>query len=160
MSATTPSQTIGPFFHVVLPCPAPARFGGRAGVSLTGRVLDGDGAPVGDALVEMWDGRDLGRCSTDAGGAFEFVLPLEDVVADTPADEAPHVAVAVFARGLLRHLVTRCYIPCEASRLDCDAVFSAAPADRRDTLLATLDGDVLRFDIRLQGERETVFHEW
>jgi protocatechuate 3,4-dioxygenase alpha subunit len=156
----TPSQTIGPFFHVALPCPAPARFGQRDGVSLIGRVIDGDGAAVGDALVEMWDGRDLARCATDPEGMFEFVLPVDDIVADTPGDAAPYVAVAVFARGLLRHVVTRCYLPAETVRLDRDAVLAATPADRRHTLLARLDGDVLRFDVRLQGEGETVFHEW
>ena len=156
----TPSQTIGPFFHVALPFPPPARFADRDGVPLAGRVLDGAGEAVGDALVELWDGHDLARCSTDADGRFEFIVPVDDIVADTPPDESPYVAVTVFARGLLRHLTTRCYLPATTSRLDGDAVFIAAPPERRQTLLARRDGEVLRFDVHLQGDDETVFHEW
>ena len=152
----TPSQTIGPFFHVALPCPAPGRFGDRDGSTLAGRVLDGDGAPVGDALIEMWDGRELARCSTDAEGAFEFVVPAADIEADAAADEAPHVAVSVHARGLLRRLATRCYLPTTAARMASDAVLTAA-GPRAATMCAVADGERLRYDIHLQGEHETVF---
>jgi protocatechuate 3,4-dioxygenase, alpha subunit len=156
----TPSQTIGPFFHVLLACPAPGRFGDRHGTTLAGHVLDGDGAPVADALVEMWDGVDLARCATDSEGRFEFVVPVDEIVDATPAEEAPHVAVSVFARGLLDRVVTRCYLPCPQERLAHDHVYTAAPSERRATLLARDDAGTLLFDVHLQGERETVFHEW
>jgi protocatechuate 3,4-dioxygenase alpha subunit len=152
----TPSQTIGPFFHVALPCPAPGRFGDRDGVTLSGCVIDGDSAPVGDALVEMWDGRDLARCSTDADGAFRFVVPVEEIAAATPGDEAPHLAVSVHARGVLCRLATRCYLPTTPDRVPNDAVLAAA-GSRASTMCAVADGDALRFDIHLQGEQETVF---
>jgi protocatechuate 3,4-dioxygenase alpha subunit len=150
----TPSQTIGPFFHVALSFPAPERF------SLSGSVLDGAGAGVSDALVEMWDGRALARCHTDAAGRFAFALPVEAIVAATPADEAPHLAVSLFARGLLGRVTTRCYLPCAAERLEADAFLASVPAERRATLLAVATDAGLRFDLHLQGERETVFHVW
>lgn len=150
----TPSQTIGPFFHVVLAFPAPGRF------SLSGSVLDGAGAGVSDALVEIWDGRELARCHTDASGRFAFALPVDAIVAATPADEAPHVVVSLFARGLLGRVTTRCYLPGDAGRLAADAFLVAVPEDRRATLLAMPTDAGLQFDLRLQGERETVFHVW
>ena len=155
----TPSQTIGPFFHVALSFPAPGTFGGvRDGVVLSGRLLDGAEKGVADALLELWDGRELARCHTDAEGGFSFVVPTERIVAETPADEAPHLAMAIFARGLLAGLMTRVYLPAEARRLVADPVLSAVPRARRETLIAASTPHGLHFDIRLQGERETVFH--
>ncbi len=147
MAARTPSQTVGPFFSLGL-CRTPhAEVVPGGSVRLVGHVLDGAGDPVPDALVELWqpgaDGTRWGRCGTDANGAFEFVT-------ERPPDG--FADVLVFARGLLTHLVTRCYF----DRLD-DAVLTELDAGDRDTLIAQPDGDRLRFDIRLQGDRETVF---
>ncbi|MGH2897084.1 MAG: protocatechuate 3,4-dioxygenase subunit alpha [Solirubrobacteraceae bacterium] len=150
----TPSQTIGPFFHVVLAFPAPERF------TLSGSVLDGAGSGVADALVEIWDGRALARCHTDAAGRFAFALSLDAIVAAAPADEAPHVVVSLFARGLLGRIVTRCYLPGDEARLSVDPFLQAVPEERRATLVAISTGQGLRFDLCLQGERETVFHVW
>jgi protocatechuate 3,4-dioxygenase alpha subunit len=157
----TPSQTIGPFFRVVLDFPAPALFGdGGAGVLLAGTLYDGAGAGVSDALVEMWDGRTLARCHTDAGGGFAFRVPIDDVARETPPNEAPHLLVSVFARGLLGRVATRCYLPGDARRIDGDPFLAAVPEKRRGTLIAIAHGDGLRFDVHLQGERETVFHDY
>ncbi len=156
----TPSQTIGPFFHVELSFRAPGRFGAaRGGVPLAGSVLDGAGAGVPDALVEMWDGRDLARCHTDADGRFAFTIAVEAVAAATPAHEAPHLAVSLFARGLLGRVATRCYLPGDERRLAADPFLAAVPAQRRATLFAATTADGLHFDLRLQGEHETVFHD-
>ena len=114
---------------------------------LVGHVLDGAGAPVPDAVIELWQpgdgGTQWGRCGTDAEGRFEFV---------TERPSRGYSDVIVFARGLLRHLVTRCYF----DDVD-DAVLVELDRVDRDTLIAQPDGDALRFDIRLQGDRQTVF---
>jgi protocatechuate 3,4-dioxygenase alpha subunit len=112
-----------------------------------GRVSDGAGDPVPDALVELWqrgeDGTQWGRCGTDRDGRFEVVTePPPDGFAD----------VIVFARGLLKHLVTRCYF----DRVEDEVLSALDPADR-ETLIARPDGDTLRFDINLAGDRQTVF---
>ena len=143
----TPSQTVGPFFSLGL-CRAPQNdVVPNGAVQLVGQVLDGAGAPVPDAVVELWqpgaEGTRWGRCATDAEGRFGFVT-------ERPADG--YADVLVFARGLLKHLVTRCYF--EPSD---DPVLAALDAADRETLVARPDGDVLRFDIRLQGDRQTVF---
>ena len=138
----TSSQTIGPFWHG-LADPALAdltRFGtSGAPRVLAGTVYDGDGAPVVDACVEVWlPGVGWGRCATDARGAYRFVVV-----------EAPVIAVIVLARGLLKPVWTRCYF-------DEPDITHA----RRDTLRARLDGDLWRWDIRLQGPGETMFLTW
>jgi protocatechuate 3,4-dioxygenase, alpha subunit len=140
----TPSQTIGPFFHFSL-CDRPANELAAGGMRLSGRVLDGGGEPVDDALVELWHPEvGFGRCETDADGRFEFVVA-------EPDDR--YLEVMVFARGLLRHVLTRVYFP------DADDAFLASLDERdRSTLVARREADgSLRFDIHLQGERETVF---
>jgi protocatechuate 3,4-dioxygenase alpha subunit len=140
----TPSQTVGPFFHFSL-CDRRANELGEGGTRLFGRVFDGAGEPVDDALVELWQPEiGFGRCATDAGGEFEFTVAA-------PADR--RFEVMVFARGLLRHLVTRVYFP------GADDPFLASLDERaRSTLVAEAEADgSLRFDIHLQGERETVF---
>jgi protocatechuate 3,4-dioxygenase, alpha subunit len=147
MPGRTPSQTVGPFFAIGL-CRESQKQVVRGGsVRIFGRVLDGVGAPIPDAVLELWqpgDGRTRwGRCGTDAEGRFEFVTePPPDGYAD----------VMLFARGLLRHLVTRCYF----AEVD-DPVLAALEPAERATLIAQPDGDSLRFDIHLQGERQTVF---
>jgi protocatechuate 3,4-dioxygenase, alpha subunit len=138
----TPSQTVGPFFGFALP------FAGDAiatpdAVRVEGQVLDGAGEPVGDALLEVSKDSQFARCRTDAEGAFHFVVS---------EPEAGFLDVAIFARGLLRHLNTRLYFPGHE-----DAVPTGVAPERRQTLIAQRDGEVLRFDVRLQGERETVF---
>jgi protocatechuate 3,4-dioxygenase beta subunit len=145
----TPSQTVGPFFALSLCEPGANELVARDGpdaITVHGRVLDGEGAGVDDSLIEIWH-PDLGfaRCGTDADGRYEFVL----------RGGPPYVEMMVFARGLLRHVTTRMYLPGED-----DTVLAAVPADRRATLVAEPDGDRrLRFDIHLQGDRETVFFD-
>lgn len=138
----TPSQTVGPFFGFALPfeedylCAAD-------GIRIEGQVLDGAGEPVADGLLEVSADDQFGRCRTDAEGAFHFV-------AREP--RSGFLSVAVFARGLLRHLNTRIYLPGHEGEVPLDI----DPA-RRHTLVASGEGGLLRFDIRLQGSDETVF---
>jgi protocatechuate 3,4-dioxygenase alpha subunit len=143
----TPSQTVGPFFAIGLCSASQNQVVQPGSVRLAGRVLDGAGDPVPDAVVELWqpgeEGTRWGRCATDKDGRFEFTT-------ETPPDG--YADVIVFARGLLRHLVTRCYFSDVA-----DAVLAGLEAAERDTLIARPDGGELRFDIRLQGDRQTVF---
>jgi protocatechuate 3,4-dioxygenase, alpha subunit len=184
----TPSQTVGPFFAIGLPWPdgpqvVPA--GTPGAIVITGRVTDGAGEPVPDALVETWqaapDGgfghpddprpavggdrvpfRGFGRCPTDAAGEYRIVtLRPAALPAGDGRTEAPHLDVSVFARGLLDRLVTRLYFPEEEALNACDPVLSCLPVrGMADTLIAsrTAHGDY-RFDIRLQGEGETVFFD-
>ncbi|HLN77540.1 MAG TPA: protocatechuate 3,4-dioxygenase subunit alpha [Nocardioidaceae bacterium] len=178
----TPSQTVGPFFHYALPYdPGPAVAGpDRAGaVTLTGQVLDGQGEPVPDALVEIWqadergefveqsglysevsgDGfRGFGRCATDEHGRYQFrtVKPAGVPTADG-RPQAPHIAMSVFARGMLRRVVTRVYFADESEANATDPLLEALDEARRPTLVATADGSGYRFDVRIQGADETVF---
>jgi protocatechuate 3,4-dioxygenase alpha subunit len=181
--APTPSQTVGPFFSFALLGTVgnelvPA--GTRGAIRIEGTVFDGDGEPVPDAMVEVWQanaaGRyadpadprhdlpstegftGLGRCGTEDGGRFSFVTVKPGVVPGVDGlPQAPHIDVSVFARGLLKHLVTRIYFPDEVEANAADTLLSSLDPDVAATLVATPDGDVLRFDIRLQGEGETVF---
>jgi len=149
----TPSQTVGPFFGYALPFEGgPDAASGAAAIRIEGQVLDGAGEPVPDALLEVWAGEQFARCRTDVEGAFHFT-----VIKPPPGDGAPHLDVAIFARGLLRHLATRMYFPGEETANASDRVLNLVDAARRDTLIAHPDGSVLRFDIRLQGGPETVF---
>jgi protocatechuate 3,4-dioxygenase alpha subunit len=115
-------------------------------VRIAGRVLDGAGEPVGDALVETWDAmsRSFARCPTAEDGSWFVVTP-----------PTGHLAVSVFARGLLHRVVTRIYLAADRD----DPVLARVPAGRRDTLLAERTDDGYRFDIRLQGPGETVFFD-
>ena len=172
----TPGQTVGPFFHYGLPYEGGAELvpaGHPDAIHLHGTVLDGAGAPIPDALIEIWqadtDGRIVqepgslhrdgwtftgwGRAATDATGHYSFTTLLPGATDD---GAAPFFAVAVFARGLLDRLLTRAYVPGHPSLSD-DALLSSLPEDRRDTLVATVDATGLVFDIHLQGEQETVF---
>ncbi len=204
----TPSQTVGPFFHYGLPWKGgadlvgrsdmgarpelfaeehyvlhltPPREGEVAGevIALFGRVTDGAGEPVPDAMVEIWqadaggrypgDGRDapprdphfqgFGRASTDQDGTYRFrtVRPGR-VPGPGTTLQAAHIAVGVFGRGLLKRLVTRIYFE-DGEGLGEDAVLAAAPPERRDTLVARRKGEGWRFDIVLQGVGETVFFD-
>ena len=158
----TPSQTVGPFFGVGLPFENGEQLAppGSAGVMrIEGQVLDGKGEPVPDALLEIWQpGTGFGRARTDSEGAFSFTTVKPGAVpAPDGRVQAPHFNVTVFARGLLRHLVTRMYFPDETEANAADPVLNLVEPERRDTLIAKDCGGVLHFDVRLQGERETVF---
>jgi protocatechuate 3,4-dioxygenase alpha subunit len=157
---TTPSQTIGPFFHFGLePRPEIVAPDHPGAIRIRGTVHDGDGEPVGDALIETWQANPdggFGRVPTDDAGAFEIVT-----VKPGPVDgQAPHVDVSVFARGLLDRLVTRIYFPDEGDANAADPVLASIGDDAaRATLIARAEGDALVFDIHLQGDRQTAFFE-
>lgn len=180
----TPSQTVGPFFHYGLtpggiyahvPVSADHRLvepdtPGR--IVVTGRVIDGAGEPVPDAMIEIWqadpDGRyahpsnsfrGFGRSETDAAGIYRFeTVKPGPVPGPRGTMQAPHILVAVFGRGMLKQLHTRLYFAGEAGN-DADSVLALVPADRRATLIACRESDTWRLDIRLQGEDETVFFD-
>jgi len=158
----TPSQTVGPFFGVGLPYEKGEQVvaPGSAGViRIEGQVLDGNGDPVPDALLEIWQpATGFGRARTDSEGAFSFWTTKPGAMpAPDGRVQAPHLNVTVFARGLLRHLVTRLYFPDEPDANATDPVLNLVEPARRETLIATNSGGVLHFDVRLQGEGETVF---
>ncbi|GAA3445418.1 protocatechuate 3,4-dioxygenase subunit alpha [Planomonospora venezuelensis] len=160
----TPSQTVGPFFGHALPYetgPDLVPEGYPGAITVTGRVFDGAGEPVPDALLELWLGetgtrgvlrRDgegvsgFGRCATAPDGTYRF---------RTARPAGPYLALLVFARGLLCAVATRIYLQDGP-----DPLLDALDPERRATLLARADGDVHRFDVRLQGEGETVFLEF
>jgi protocatechuate 3,4-dioxygenase, alpha subunit len=134
--------------------------GGTPGsIRLQGQVMDGHGQPVPDALIEVWEPTvGFGRARTDQEGLFQLIArkPAPAKAAEGRR-QAPYLNVTVFARGLLRHLVTRMYFPDEPAANAEDPVLSLVQAERRPTLIAQAVGNVLHFDIRLQGENETVF---
>lgn len=153
----TPSQTAGPFFGFALPFPGDADAvepGSPGSVRIEGQLIDGAGDPVPDGLLEAWHGDQFARCGTDPEGTFHFVVRKPG---HGPDRHAPHLEVAVFARGLLRHLLTRIYFPDEEAANAADPALQAVEPERRHTLVARDDNGVLRFDVRLQGEEETVF---
>lgn len=176
--AQTPSQTVGPFFGFALPYDKGAELvpgHHPQAIRFHGTVIDGAGEPVPDALIEIWQAdesgvisreqnsleRDgftftgFGRTGTTLAGHFTFTTVKPGAVA---ASAAPYILVTVFARGLTHHLFTRAYFPEDAGANDSDTVLVRVPAERRGTLLCIADGDAsYRFDIRLQGENETVF---
>jgi len=188
--APTPSQTVGPFFHLALDRPAWADLaadhpqGER--IVVAGRMTDGDGAPVADACLEIWQAnaagryahpddtradkpvdprfRGFGRVSTDADGRFRLTTIRPGAVPGRGNNlQAPHLAVAIFARGLLKQLFTRVYFAGEALNESDPVLASIDDPARRHTLIATR-GDQggtpsYRFDIVLQGDNETVFFE-
>jgi protocatechuate 3,4-dioxygenase alpha subunit len=163
----TPSQTVGPFFHDCLLRDGARREvvgGDEDGVEIRvhGRVLDGDGAGVPDAVIEVWQATGFARVGTDEYGGFSFTaVRARPMPFDRTTLQAPHLSVAVFARGLLNHLFTRIYFADEPST-SADPILGRVPEARRRTLIARLEpGDSLtrtyRFDIVLQGDAETVF---
>lgn len=178
----TPWQTVGPYFHYALPYDDGSLVAGagRPGAfTLHGGVYDASGDPIPDALVEIWqadesgrfadrpgifeapavDGfRGFGRCDTDADGHFAFttVKPAGVPTGDGAA-QAPHIAMSVFARGMLRRVVTRVYFDDEASANAADPLLASVEASRSATLVAVSEEAGYRFDVRLQGADETVF---
>jgi len=162
VAGATPSQTVGPFFSFGL-CARPQHElvdPGRAdALRIAGRVFDGAGEPVVDAMVEIWqadaegghrDGFGWGRSGTDAAGRYAFVTLK-------PGREgAPFVTVLVFARGLLKPVMTRIYFPDEPGNA-ADALLAALTDAERAGLTAVAENGGMRFDIHLQGERQTTF---
>ncbi|MBA2344474.1 MAG: protocatechuate 3,4-dioxygenase subunit alpha [Rubrobacter sp.] len=173
----TPSQTVGPFFHDALLAADWTRLmdpDHPSAVHISGTVCDGEGEPVPDAMLEIWqadpEGRfarsgdefsGFGRCGTDAEGRFEFVtVKPGPVLGPDGGSQAPHIAVSVFARGLLKRLVTRIYFPEEeAANADDPVLASVEDPDLRDTLVARARDGGYVFDVHLQGQRQTVFFD-
>ena len=170
MPERTPSQTIGPFFHEALRW----RDGGRVAfaekgkaIVLTGRILDGAGEPVADAMVETWQHSPQGAAPGGARGSanphgFGRVETGKDgtfrIETSMPGGAIPCIDVAIFARGLLKPLRTRVYLASE-DRVRAEPLLkSLAASPRLKTLVASPTGDArYRWDVRLQGEGETVF---
>ena len=181
----TPSQTIGPFFHDALldrdysELVSPDH---PKAIAIRGTIYDGAGEVVPDAMVEIWqantegrydrptDDRDdlddvfsgFGRSGTDRGGEFSFSTVKPGPVPGPDGQvQAPHVMVSVFARGLLKRLVTCIYFPDEEVANAVDPVLSSIEnPELRRTLIARDEGDALRFDIHLQGDGQTAFFEF
>ena len=181
----TPSQTVGPFFKPALiraeqESLVTARTRGER-ITIEGCVLDGDAAVVSDAMIELWqanaDGRydhpddsqeklhdpvfhGFGRAATDERGRFRFHTIKPGAVAGRGTTlQAPHINVAIFARGLLKRVVTRIYFPDEPLNAG-DVVLNSVAPERRSTLVAQIERTgVMRFDIVLQGEHESVFFD-
>lgn len=180
----TPSQTVGPFLHIGLPWEdgpdvVPPETEGL--IRIVGAVYDGAGEPIRDALVETWQAdpeghfdhpldrtggvpsvtgfRGFGRSDTSSGEFEIRTVKPGAVPAEDGSVQAPHVDVSVFARGMLNRVVTRLYFPDEAHANASDPVLQSVPDDRRPTLIAVAEGSGLRFDVHLQGDRETVFFE-
>jgi protocatechuate 3,4-dioxygenase, alpha subunit len=155
MTAPTPSQTVGPFFGFALPFENDANAaaaGSHGAIRVEGQVLDGAGEPVGDALIEASQGDQFARCRTDGEGAFHFTVRKPVM-----RDGASFLNITIFARGLLRHLQTRMYFPDDDAAHQADGVLQLVDDARRHTLVARREGEILHFDIRLQGKGETVF---
>jgi protocatechuate 3,4-dioxygenase, alpha subunit len=186
----TPSHTVGPFYGYALPFHGGgdiAPVGHPDTITLQGYVTDGQGNPLPDAFLELWSadpegnvpqvdgsirrdpasggylGRNgveftgWGRIQTDANGHWT----ARTLRPGARGLSAPYISVCVFARGLLVHLYTRIYLPGDEAALAADPLLARVPAERRDTLIARKQGDgTYRFDIRLQGEGETVFLEF
>ena len=184
----TPSQTVGPFFHLgctesySVSCLAAAEAKGER-VQLICRVFDGEGAAVPDAMIEIWqadaEGRynhpadprnsaadrncsGYGRLATDKDGRcmFETIKPGR-VPMDDGASQAPHLTVSVFARGVLKRLATRIYFDGDAANEECP-ILALVPEPRRSTLMAKADSSApgaWHIDIHLSGPKETVFFD-
>lgn len=181
----TPSQTVGPYFAIGLRWPEGERAvaeGTPGAIRIAGRIFDGEGEPVRDALVETWQADPDGRFpdirayggasraegfrgfarsgDEDGDGSWQaFTLKPGPVPAPDGRMQAPHLAVSVFARGLLHRCVTRIYFADEEQANATDPVLASVPPERRPTLLAKAAPGGYRFDIRLQGPGETVFFD-
>jgi protocatechuate 3,4-dioxygenase alpha subunit len=182
MSGSVPvpagSQTVGPYFRIgleyLMERTPPLTLDTAGTIEIHGRVLDRDGAPVPDAMLEFWSAakvdEEVGvfpagfmRAGTDGDGRFSAVMERPTTV--PPGDEsahAPHMLVLVFARGLMRHLISRVYFADEQAN-EGDPVLRVIPVERRATLIAQRDegrANLYRWDVILQGTGETVFFAW
>jgi protocatechuate 3,4-dioxygenase alpha subunit len=184
MSKQTPSQTVGPYFAYGLTAQqyhypnsqiadgTLASEGAAGRIRIVGRVLDGAGAPIPDAMIEIWQADSAGRygapgfsgfgrqgTGTDAEGRFVF----DTIKPGAAAGCAPFVTLVVFMRGLLSHVYTRLYFSDEPAANAADRTLATVPPERRNTLVARRDeaepGALYRFDIHMQGEDETVFFD-
>ena len=184
---TTSSQTIGPYLHIGLTWLitdnlAPPGVSGEK-VAIEGRIVDGDGNAVNDAVVEIWQAnahgryahpddtqdkplepqfKGFGRVTTDTDGVFRFTtIKPGRVPAPDGGLQAPHLNVTIFTRGLLKHLITRMYFPNEPAN-DEDPVLQSVPVERRRTLIATSgEGEsALKWNVILRGPAETVFFDY
>lgn len=203
MSDITPSQTVGPYFayglapHSRCNWQPSANYDSKETVGadlvtpdatgtrirIEGRVLDGDGLPINDAMLEIWQAdaqgryahprdnrartnalfKGFGRSATDKAGVYSFDTIKPGVVAGPDGKpQAPHIVFCIYSRGMLRQVYTRLYFSDEAAN-GADPILTLVPADRRVTLVAhkEMRGElpVYRFDIRVQGENETVFFD-
>ncbi len=182
----TAAQTVGPFVSIgfekaSVPDVAPAGVAGER-VVITGKIVDGDGLPVTDAVIETWQAnsygkyahpddaqeklleenfKGFGRVLTDAQGGFRLTTVKPGTVAGPDGKEqAPHITVVIFMRGLLKQLMTRIYFADEAANAS-DAVLSRVPMARRATLMAAKSADgSLQWNVHLQGPNETVFFDY
>ena len=180
----TASATVGPYLHIGLVPLAVNDIAKDATkgekIVITGRILDGEGQPIPDALIEFWqanadgkyahpedtqdkalDGKftGFGRVPTDKEGRYSFATVKPGAVPG-PGNtlQAPHIVVAIFARGMLRQVYTRLYFDGEAANA-ADPILQMVPADRRATLIAKKQGNVWRWDVHMQGDKETVFFD-
>lgn len=184
----TPSQTAGPFFHYAL-TPEQSGYAFRSiaydhmaeasvpgeRIRVSGQMIDGEGKPLSDALIEIWqadasgryahpaDSRSsnaafsgFGRTATNSDGRYVFETIKPGAIGD---GQAPHVTLTIFARGAQNHLYTRIYFADEAAANARDPVLATVPADRRQTLVARSTNGGYNFDIRVQGGDETVFFD-
>ena len=183
----TPSQTVGPYLHIGLTwlnndnLAGPGVKGER--VTIEGRVFADDGKPINDAMIEIWQAnshgkyahpddkqekplepgfKGFGRIPTDDEGRFRLTTIKPGRVPDTGGEpQAPHLAVSVFARGVIKRLATRMYFPDEPSNA-ADPILKLVPAERRATLIAKKTGGrdgVLEWNVVIQGDNETVFFD-
>jgi protocatechuate 3,4-dioxygenase alpha subunit len=176
------SQTVGPFFRIGLEhlCATGTKPDENSEtITVYGKVFDGDGLPVPDAVLELWHANAQGtfsdepdksgrpayftRAATDEDGAYRFTIPMPGaVVCDAEISQSPHLAVLILARGLMRHLITRMYFPDEAA-IASDTLLQMVPVDRRRTLIARAvgsDARMFEWNVVLQGIDETVFFAW
>jgi protocatechuate 3,4-dioxygenase, alpha subunit len=162
--SVTPAQTVGPYFSIGLPWEDGPLVVPDGDVWIRGQVFDGEREPIPDALIETWQAdpsgtyatagfRGFGRCPTDEAGAYA----IRTVKPGAVGEQAPHIAVTVFARGLLNRVVTRIYFPEDADAHAADPVLRGLDDQTRATLVAAREEDGYRFDVHLQGPDETAF---
>jgi protocatechuate 3,4-dioxygenase alpha subunit len=182
-SGPTPSQTVGPYFAIGLPWDGgrfvvPPQTPGA--ITIRGIVYDGSGEPVPDSMIETWQAdsrgrfadlhgygglseiegfRGFARCGAEDGdGSYEIVTVKPGPVAGPEGmEQAPHIDVSVFARGMLHRCVTRIYFADEPEANEADPILGTVASERRNTLMAQPEDGGYRFAIRLQGPEETVF---
>lgn len=194
MSGITPSQTVGPYFEYGLTPGASYQWNDAFGndlvtpdvsgerIRIVGRIFDGDGKPITDSMLEIWQAdaqgrfadpqdkraipnsafKGFGRCGTDASGGYVF-HSIKPGIVPGPGEkpQAPHILLAVYARGMTQQAMTRIYFENEAANA-ADPVLALVPEDRHSTLIAKREASdpvTYRFDVHLQGDKETVFFD-